>query len=103
MHFWQLYISSSFCFGKILKYAKPFEKMQKIQISENVYKEIEKGILRLEKCKVNEDIFSIPGEIFYKTTKYKISEIGDNVFFGCKQLKFIKIPSSVESIGNHCF
>ena len=77
--------------------------LKKINIDGNVYQEIVKGILELEKCKVNEDILSIPGEIFYKTTKYKISEIGDKFFFGCKQLKFIKIPSSVESIGKHCF
>ena len=77
--------------------------MQKIEISGNVYQEIEKGILRLEKCKVNEDILSIPSEIFYKSTKYKISEIGDKVFSDCKELKFIKIPSSVESIGDSCF
>ena len=32
-----------------------------------------------------------------------MSEIGDKVFSDCKQLKFVKIPSSVEIIGNYCF
>ena len=59
--------------------------MQKIFIYENVYQEIEKGNLWLEKCKVNEDILSIPCEIFYKSTKYKMSEIGDNAFRDCEQ------------------
>ena len=73
--------------------------MQEIKISENVYKEIEKGILRLKQCKENEGILSIPGEMYYKSIKYKMSEIGDKVFSDCKQLKYNKIPSRVESNG----
>ena len=65
--------------------------MQKIKISGNVYRKIKKGILRLEKCKVNKDILSIPGEIFYKSTKYKISEIGDKVFDIIQKMNFFAL------------
>ena len=70
--------------------------MQEIKISENVYKEIEKWILRLKQCKVNDDILSIPGEILYEWKKYEIKEIGKFAFSDCKQLKFVKIPSSMK-------
>ena len=32
-----------------------------------------------------------------------MSEIGDKVFSDCKQLKFVKIPSRVEIIGDSFF
>ena len=41
--------------------------MEKI---ENVYQVIEKGILRLEKHKENENILSIPGELFYESKSF---------------------------------
>ena len=33
----------------------------------------------------------------------KLRTIGECAFKDCKELKFIKIPSSVESIGKPCF
>ena len=77
--------------------------MQRIKICGNVYQEIQKGVLRLEKCQVKKDILSIPYEIFYESEKYEIREIGDEVFYDCEQLKYIKIPSSVENVGGYCF
>ena len=77
--------------------------MQKIQICENAYQEIKKGVLQFEECEVNEEILSITGEFFYETEKYEIRKIGDEAFYNWKQLNLIKITSCVESIGNDCF
>ena len=33
----------------------------------------------------------------------RLKQIGDYIFFKCQQLKFIRIPSSVESIRDFCF
>ena len=33
----------------------------------------------------------------------KLQRIGNVAFYNCKELKFLKIPSNVESIGNYCF
>ena len=45
----------------------------------------------------------IPDTYEYGEKKYKITEIGDNIFTGYKSLQEISIPESVKRIGNNAF
>ena len=45
----------------------------------------------------------IPEYIKYRFIKYKVTEIGNDVFYGCTSLTSITIPNSVTKIGNHAF
>lgn len=46
---------------------------------------------------------SIPSEITYMGTTYKVSSIGNGAFMYCSGLASITIPNSVTSIGNSAF
>ena len=46
---------------------------------------------------------TIPKFIEYKNEIYKVTEIGEDVFNGCKSLKSITIPNSVTKIGFRAF
>ena len=45
----------------------------------------------------------IPEEAIYNGTAYKVVAIGDRAFWGCENLDYVNIPSSVTSIGDEAF
>ncbi len=45
----------------------------------------------------------IPNEVTFFDTKYSVTSIGDEAFWGCSGLTSITIPNSVTSIGNSAF
>ena len=45
----------------------------------------------------------IPVSVRYKGTKYRVTSIGDNAFYGCSGLTSITIPKRVSSIGTGAF
>ena len=49
------------------------------------------------------DIVKIPEEVVFRNKKYKVTNIGDAVFWECKNLSSIIIPNSVTSIGRSAF
>ena len=51
--------------------------MQKIQICENAYQEIKKGVLQFEECEVNEEILS-KSEDLLAATELQMKKVMDN-------------------------
>ena len=45
----------------------------------------------------------IPESITYNNSKYSVTSIGNNAFWGCSGLTSVTIPNSVTSIGNYAF
>ena len=45
----------------------------------------------------------IPSEVEFESKKYKVTRIGDEAFFGCKNLQSVVIPNSVKTIGAVAF
>ncbi len=43
---------------------------------------------------------SIPSQVIYKGTAYKVVSVGDDAFSGCTDLQIVDIPSSVTAIGS---
>lgn len=46
---------------------------------------------------------TIPSNVVYKGTDYKITSLGDGCFFGCKGLTEISLPEGINSLGQSCF
>lgn len=46
---------------------------------------------------------TIPSNVVYKGTDYKITSLGDDCFFGCKGLTEISLPEGINSLGKACF
>ena len=77
--------------------------MQAFETDDFQFSILENGNLRLEKCKSTKQNYSIQMELFYKSKKHKITEIGNHAFSNCNNLKTIKIPAIIETIGESCF
>ncbi|MBO5800315.1 MAG: leucine-rich repeat protein [Paludibacteraceae bacterium] len=45
----------------------------------------------------------IPSEVEFESKKYKVTRIGDEAFYGCKNLQSVVIPNSVKTIGAGAF
>ncbi len=45
----------------------------------------------------------IPNEVEYKGRSFRVTSLGDSVFFNCNSLISLTIPCSVNTIGKYCF
>lgn len=46
---------------------------------------------------------TIPSTILFGGIFYDVTEIGDNAFYGCDQLRYVTVPDSVIEIGRNAF
>lgn len=46
---------------------------------------------------------SIPASITYNDVTYRVSSIGDQAFYSCRNLTSVQLPSSITSIGDEAF
>lgn len=47
--------------------------------------------------------FVVPEGFTYDDLDYKVTSLGDQCFYSCKELTSIKIPNTVKSLGSECF
>ena len=90
--------------GKTSSSSKQQKKGKKITYKGYKYEIISSNTVRLiAPTKKSVKTVTVPSKIKYAKKNYKVTEIGDSAFKGCKKLQKVTISSNVKTIGKKAF